>query len=156
MSPCKSHYNDVILGAIASQITSLAIVYSVKSGADQRKHQSSASLAFVQGIHRWPVNSPHKWPVTRNMFPFDVVIMRNAFTGHWVAIEFQYIPWIIVGLGSANKSWRYNVTLSLVSWEWSLHPIRYPHFLAALFLALVKHSSTCTHVISVSTNAHIW
>ena len=47
------------------------------SGADQRKHQSSASLAFVQGIHRWPVNSPHKWPVTRKMFPLDDVIMFN-------------------------------------------------------------------------------
>ena len=45
------------------------------SGADQRKHQSSASLAFVRGIHRWPVNSPHKGPVTRKMFPFDDVIM---------------------------------------------------------------------------------
>ena len=45
------------------------------SGADQSKHQSSVSLAFVQGIHRWPVNSPHKWPVTRKMFPFDDVIM---------------------------------------------------------------------------------
>ena len=64
------------MGAIASQITSLTIVYStVYSGADQRKHQSSASLAFVRGIHRWPVNSPHKWPETRNMFPFDDVIM---------------------------------------------------------------------------------
>ena len=60
------HYNDVIMSAIASQITSLTIVYStVYSDADQRKHQSSASLAFVRGIHRWPVNSPHKWPVTR-------------------------------------------------------------------------------------------
>ena len=57
--------------AMASQITSLAIVYStVYSGADQRKHQSSASLAFVRGIHRWPVNFPHKGPVTRKMFPF--------------------------------------------------------------------------------------
>ena len=65
------HYNDVITGAIASQITSLTIVFStVYSDADQRKHQSSASLAFVQGIHRGPVNSPHKWPVTRKMFPF--------------------------------------------------------------------------------------
>ena len=61
-----NHYNDVIMGAMASQITSLTIVYStVYSGADQRKHQSSASLAFVRGIHRWPVNSPHKRPVTR-------------------------------------------------------------------------------------------
>ena len=70
------HYDDVIMGAIASQITSLTIVYSiVYSDADQRKHQSSASLAFVRGIHRGPVNSPHKWPVTRKMLPFDDVIM---------------------------------------------------------------------------------
>ena len=88
---------DVIMGAMPSQITSLTIVYStVYSGADQRKHQingwvkhggggcqdldqrkhqSSASLTFVRGIHRWPVNSPHKGPVTRKMFPFDDVIM---------------------------------------------------------------------------------
>ena len=41
----------------------------------QRKHQSFVSLAFVRGIHRWPVNSPHKGPVTRKMFPFDDVII---------------------------------------------------------------------------------
>ena len=64
------------MGAIASQITSLTIVYSiVNSGADKKKHQSSASLAFVRGIHRGQVNSPHKWPVTRKMFPFDDIIM---------------------------------------------------------------------------------
>ena len=55
------------------------ICHSIKmivySGADQSKHQNSASLAFVWGIHRGPVNSPHKWPVTRKMFPFDDVIM---------------------------------------------------------------------------------
>ena len=72
------HCNDVIMIAMASQITSLTIVYStVYSGVHQRKHQSSASLAFVRGIHRWPVNSPHKRPVTRKMFPFDDVIMLN-------------------------------------------------------------------------------
>ena len=71
-----NHYNDVIVATIASQITSLIIVYStVFSDEDQRKLQSSASLAFVLGIHRGPVNSPHKWPVTRKMFPFDGVIM---------------------------------------------------------------------------------
>ena len=64
------------MSVIASQITSLAIVYpTVYSGANQRKHQSSASLAFVRRIIRGPVNSPHKWPVTRKMFPFDDVIM---------------------------------------------------------------------------------
>ena len=71
------HYDDAIMGAIASQITSLTIVFStVYSGADQSKHQSSASLAFVWRIHRGPVNSPHKWPVTRKLFPFDDVIME--------------------------------------------------------------------------------
>ena len=72
------HYGDVIMCAIASQITSLTIVYStVYSDAVQRKHQSSASLAYVRWIHRWPVNSPHKWPVTRKMFPFNDVIMER-------------------------------------------------------------------------------
>ena len=73
---CHNERDSIIMSTIASQITSLTIVYSVVySGVDQRKHQISASLAFVRGIHRWPVNSPHKWPVTRKMFPFDDVIM---------------------------------------------------------------------------------
>ena len=72
----QDHYSDVIMGTMASQITSPAIVYlTVYSDADQKKHQRSASLAFVRVIHRWPVNSPHKGPVTRKMFPFDDVIM---------------------------------------------------------------------------------
>ena len=75
---CHTCILDVMMDEIASQITSLTIVYSaVYLDADQRKHQSSASLAFVRGIHRGPVNSPHKWPVTRKMFPFDDVIMKN-------------------------------------------------------------------------------
>ena len=90
-----SHYDDVTMSLMASQITSLTIVYStVYSGADQRKHQSSASLALVWGIHRGPVNSRHKWPVTRKMFPFDEVIMDYSSSlrlklneidkrGHW-------------------------------------------------------------------------
>ena len=74
-----THYTDVTMSPMASRITSLGIVYStVYSVADQRKHQSSASLAFVRRIHRGPVNSPHKWPVTRKMFPFDDVIMTCA------------------------------------------------------------------------------
>ena len=71
------HYDDVIMTMLASQITSLTVVYSiVYSDVNQRKHQSSASLAFVREIHRGPVNFPHKWPVTRKMFPFDDVIME--------------------------------------------------------------------------------
>ena len=65
------HYSDIIMGTIASQNS------TVYSDADQRKRQSSASLAFVRGIRRGPVNSPHKWPVTRKMFPFDDVIMPS-------------------------------------------------------------------------------
>ena len=65
------------MGTVASQITTLTIVYlTVYSGANQRKHQSSSSLAFARGIHWGPENSPHKWPVTRKMFPFDDGIMN--------------------------------------------------------------------------------
>ena len=74
------HYDDVIMTMLASQITSLTVVYSiVYSDVNQRKHQSSASLAFVREIHRGTVNFPHKWPVTRKMFPFDDVIMTNTY-----------------------------------------------------------------------------
>ena len=95
------HYNNVIMSTIASQITSLTIVYStVYSGADHRKHQSSASLAFVQGIHRRPVNSTHKGPVTRKIFSFDDVIMdvvwqKQAKTG---AIAARHISNIVYEL----------------------------------------------------------
>ena len=72
----KTHQSDVIMTTMASQITSLTVIYSIDySDADQRKHQSSALLTFVRGIHRWPVNPPHKGPVTRKMFPFDDVII---------------------------------------------------------------------------------
>ena len=71
-----AHNNDVIMSAMASQITSLIIVYStVYSGTDQRKHQSSVSLVFVRGIHWWSVISSHKGPVMRRMFLFDDIIM---------------------------------------------------------------------------------
>ena len=88
----SQHYSDAIKSAIVSQITSLTIVCStVYSDADQRKHQSSASLAFVRGIHRSPVNSPHKWPVARKMFPFDDVIMKSASYLHWLIVEITFV-----------------------------------------------------------------
>ena len=77
------------MSTIASQVSSLRIVYStVYSDADQRKHQSSASLAFVWGIHRGPVNSPHKWPVTRKIFPFDDGIMK--IFDAWPSVYFGF------------------------------------------------------------------
>ena len=80
MTEHVNHYSDVII-SVMSQISCLSIVYStVCSGADQRKHQSSALLAFVRGIHQSPVNSPHKFRVkTRKKFPFDDVIMYVLF-----------------------------------------------------------------------------
>ena len=98
----RKHCNNVIMGAIAYQITSPTIVYStVYSDADERKHQSSASLAFLRGIHRWPVNSPHKWPVTRKMFPFDDAIMNTH--------RYIIICWYLVVV--LQKSPRYTVSL---------------------------------------------
>ena len=79
------------MSAMASQITSLTIVDStVYSCAFQRKHQSSVSLVFVRGIHRWPVNSPHKGPGTRKMFPFDDIFML------WDVIAYPCLRHLII------------------------------------------------------------
>ena len=85
------HYNDVIMSStMASQITSLTIVYSsVSSGADQRKHQRSASLVFVWRIHRWPVNTPHKGPVTWQWF--------HSMTSPWLGLQLdEYLYFIVL------------------------------------------------------------
>ena len=88
------HYGDVIMGTMASQITSLTIVYSTAwPGADQRKPQSSTLLAFVWGIHRWPVNSPHKWQVTRKMVPFYDVIMVRHYNAFLYCYAFVNVMW---------------------------------------------------------------
>ena len=90
------HYSDVIMSVIAFQNTGISIAYSaVCSGADQ----SSASQAFVSGIHRWPVNSPHKGPVTRKMVPFEDVIMYTLITTdstgrcHGAICHYSQWPW---------------------------------------------------------------
>ena len=84
--------------AMASQITSIWIVYSdLCSGAHQRKHQSSVSLAFVRGIRRSPLDSRHKGPVAQRIFPFDDVITLHRFCV--VGIKF----YIIHHLTKANK-----------------------------------------------------
>ena len=79
----ESHYSDVIMSTMVSQITHVWIVCStICSGVHQRKHQSSTSLAFVSGIHWWQGNSLHKGPVMRKMFPFDYVIMVRLKKWH--------------------------------------------------------------------------
>ena len=75
------------MDTMASQITSLTIVYStIYSGADQRKHQSSASLAFVSGNSPVTGEFPAKGPVTWKMSPFDDVIMKR-----WLVCQILYI-----------------------------------------------------------------
>ena len=57
------------MSAMASQITGVSIVCSkICLSADQKKHTNSVLLAFVRGIPRWQVDSPHKGPITRKMF----------------------------------------------------------------------------------------
>ena len=93
----RDHYSDAIMGAMASEIPMVSIVYStICSGADQWKHRSSASLAFVREIHRWPVNSLQKGPVTRKMFPFDDVIIYTCIFLRKPIFTLKYIHHIIL------------------------------------------------------------
>ena len=127
---------------VASQITSLTIVYStVYSDVDQRKHQGSASLAFVWGFHRGPVNSPHKGPETRKKFPFDDVIMWNCM----IRVPFCH-KGIFPGTGiiiiKIRRSWdrRISVTSSILipgiftSKEPECTDIAYRHFMMEFLL----------------------
>ena len=94
------YYNGVIMSAMASQITSLTIVYP----SVYWKHQSSASLAVMRLIHRRPVNSPHKGQVTRKMDPFDDVIMSGIHIHQGNSI----VPGAIT---------------CVTQWQWSSHDI---------------------------------
>ena len=103
----RTHYSDVILSAIASQLTGVSIIYSTASSdADQRKHQSFASLAFVRVIHRSPVNYPHKRPVTGKMFSLDDVIMQNKHKASIYQSMF-YSPWLGVMWRHIDTSWNW-------------------------------------------------
>ena len=131
----RHHYGDVIMRRIASPITSLTIVYwTVYSGADKRKYHSLASLAFVRVIHRGPVNSPHKWSVTRKMFPFDVVIMQNDKHSHAAYWE-QCVQYPHV---SATQTG----TVSSQPWEYRLHATKLCALHRHSFKKIVLASST--------------
>ena len=84
------------MSAIASNRRRLDGLSNVCSSADQRKHKSPASLAFVRGIHRSPVNSPHKGQVTRKMFPFGDVIMIGKAAANLYAS-------VVTVIGSMHK-----------------------------------------------------
>ena len=80
-----------------------SIVYS---GVDHRKHQSSVSLRFMRGIHRWPVNSTHKGPVTRKMLLLDDVIMKKDL----IPIDGKLSAGIVIAKTIYNYlfPWNYN------------------------------------------------
>ena len=124
------------MGAMASQITSLTIVYAtVYSDADQRKLQRSASLAFVREIHRGPVNSPHKWPVTRKMVPFDEVIMEvisfykkgiplchylTINNGKWIILPIETYNFIMIFVCKFHWIWwlgnQLTILVQIINW----------------------------------------
>ena len=127
------HYGDVIMGTMATQITSLTIVFSTIYSGTYKKHQSSASLALVRGIHRWPVNSPHKGPVTGKMFPFDDVIMDRSAQSSTGPIGWLW-PSDAIDLSSLAQvwlvAWRHQaITWTSVDWS-SVRPfgIDWGHF----------------------------
>ena len=112
----RYHCNDVIMSSMASHITSPTIVYpTVYAGAEQRKHQSSASLAFMRGIHQWPVNSPHKGPITRKMIPFHDVIMLSMP----IVMALCYI-FVFYFIFSGTHCPRPPMSLALEFWELSV------------------------------------
>ena len=109
------------MSAMSSQITSLTVVYSsVYSGADQRKHQSYASLAFVLGIHRWPVNSSHKGPVTRKIFRLmtsswevEMCATRGFLYYWWLRLFTVITLYVTLSLTSPKES---NAISSSIEW----------------------------------------
>ena len=115
-----THYNDVMMST-----TRVSIVYStVCWGQDQEKHKSSASLAFMRGIHRWPVNSPHKRPVTRKMFPFDDVIMNGSddcSIAFCIKIEWKTIKSHLRFVSDWENNGNYMTTLSVKETLWIVH-----------------------------------
>ena len=131
--------------AMVSQITSLVIVRStVYLGADERKYQSSASLAFVRGIHRWPVNSPHKGPVTRKMFPFDDVVMKSRQS---------YLPVGIFSIGprQTSTSWWVENKMTYMS------ETAFPNALIArTFVNLISNSLTVQLAMSQPNCFKLW
>ena len=143
-----SHYSDVIMSTMAPQITGLTIVYSTcYPGADQRKHQSSASLAFVRGIHRWPVSSPQKGPVTRKMFPFDDDIMEPRQ---------QYPSDLLSGVIYAGQQ------ISRVLWphddviKWKLFPRHQPVVRAIRQLPRLRRMRDVTMKVSLVLSLNIF
>ena len=134
------HYRDVIMRAMASQITSFTIVYStVYSGADQRKHQSSASLAFVRGIHRWPVTGEFPAQMASNAENVSIWWRHHGLAGQPLARGWQVS----------------NPSISLLFWVHLLAAITlYVHMVHNL-CGTARHKATAAHVF-VDIGSAIW
>ena len=102
------------MSTMSSQITSLTIIYStVYSDGDQRKYP--ASLAFVWGIHRWPVNSPHKWPVTRKYFLLMTSSCVKILTGRGSSRLCRDFRWYTPSFQTRDRA------CCCRNWWWHLH-----------------------------------
>ena len=98
----------------------------------KEKYQSSASLAFVRGIHRWPVNSPHKGPVTRKMLLFDDVIMPKGYQLKWDDHFISKPKWDTCDVKLACLHWN-------ILWDSYMHPtnlLQDMNFITAFYLQL--------------------
>ena len=133
-------YSDIIMTTMASEITGISIVCStICSGVDQRKHQSSTSLAFVRGIHWWLVDSPPKWTVMRKMFSFDDIVMNLLTMCQWWGSPAQFVLEISIidvatSFSDKNSPW----------WLWRMLPstkMRYHKNYLESLLCWVKHLS---------------
>ena len=127
------------MSMMVSQITSLRIVYSIfYLSTDKKKHQSSALLAFVRGIHQRLVNSLHKGLIMRKMFPFDDIIMNEILCA---ALNWVLTTWLF----SLNKT---PSVISVSTWSRK----RWVHM---LFFASF-HSPQCPSKRKLSQLLHAW
>ena len=123
------HDNDVIMSTMASQINSLAIVYSAVYSRRRSKKTSKLRVTRLRvGNLPWPVNSPHKGPVKRKMFPFDDVIMTvYSFQdiGHgwgmrcWVWHTQETSEWWAHDIPLHGKKCRLDWMIKLQNFKWS-------------------------------------
>ena len=114
------HCSDVIMSVMASQITDISIICStVCSGVDQRRHQSSASLAFVRGIHRWPVDCSHKQYAAHDIrrvrevsMGFPLQAKMDPWNGSQVKLKF-YMSLLGQSSSSSGSVWSQCAHLNL-------------------------------------------
>ena len=112
-------YSDIIMNVTPSHIIGVSIICSaVCSGADQRKYQSSASLAFVRGIHWSPVDSPRKGPLARKMLPFDDVPMYYLTKYDISLLMMGYIYFIRHNINRGKKN---KLNIHLDTWDTGLN-----------------------------------